>query len=71
MKPELGCAGDLVPPCAVEQLGCLERWQARSKSKYPEALWDLRVFKCRQMFLLVIPGLRDGQPDMIRGGIDP
>ena len=33
--------------------------------KFPEELLSLRLFKCRQWFWLVVPGLRDGEPTRI------
>jgi hypothetical protein len=57
LKPELGRAGDLVPPCAVEQLGPLWTWRRKEGIRYPSDLSSLCLFKCRQMFLLVVPGL--------------
>ena len=56
-RPEAGRSGDLAPPCALQQLGKLEAWSERLP--HPADLGPLRVFKCRQMFLLVVPGLRD------------
>ena len=60
-KPELGQSGELAPPCAVESLGGLEAWQPAGEVRYPEELGSLKIFKCRQMFLLVVPGLTGGQ----------
>ncbi|TET85419.1 MAG: hypothetical protein E3J37_01975 [Anaerolineales bacterium] len=58
-KPRLGQSGELVPPCAVEYFGSLDAWQSAGEVRYPEALGSLKVYKCRQMFLLVVPGLRE------------
>ena len=48
--------GELTLPCAIMQLGCLDGWQ-EFLGKYPREMHDLRVFKCKQMHLFVIPGL--------------
>ena len=60
-KPKLGHFGELAPPCAVESLGILEAWQRAGEVRYPEELGLLKVYKCRQMFLLVVPGLTGDQ----------
>ena len=60
-KPKLGQFGELAPPCAVESLGNLEAWQRAGEVRYPEELGLLNVYKCRQMFLLVVPGLKGDQ----------
>lgn len=60
-KPKLGQPGDLAPPCAVESLGNLEAWPSAGEVRYPEELGSLKVYKCRQMFLLVVPGLKGDQ----------
>src|SRR5947209_6445408 len=54
-----GQPGDFCPPCAKQQLRNLGHWQGHRKQKFPEHLLDLRLFKCRQWFWLVIPGLTD------------
>ena len=46
-----------IPSCIVEQLGTLGDWMGKDKILYPPDLWHLRLMKCSQMFLLVIPGL--------------
>ena len=56
---KLGQSGELTPPCAVESLGSLEAWQRAGEVRYPEEFGSLKMFKCRQMFLLVVPGLRE------------
>lgn len=60
--PNLGGVGDLVPPCIVEYLGPLWAWRKRDGARYPSDLGSQRLYKCRQMFLLVVPGLVEGQP---------
>lgn len=59
--PGRGAVGDLAPPCAVQHLGRLADWEAEREARYPVELGPLRLFKCRQMFLLVVPGLKDDQ----------
>jgi hypothetical protein len=46
----------LFPRPPIMQLGCLDGWQ-EFLGKYPREMHDLRVFKCKQMHLFVIPGL--------------
>jgi hypothetical protein len=46
-----------IPPCVVEQLGTLGDWMGKGKTRYPPQLWPLRLMKCAQMFLLVVPGV--------------
>jgi hypothetical protein len=60
MHPKLGRRGDLVPPCVVEGLGPLWAWRRNEGARYPSDLGQLRLYKCRQMFLLVLPGLARG-----------
>jgi len=60
-KPKLGQSGELAPPCAVEYLGSLEAWQSVGEVRYPKELGSLKAYKCRQMFLLVVPGLKVDQ----------
>ncbi|KPK90117.1 MAG: hypothetical protein AMJ88_16605 [Anaerolineae bacterium SM23_ 63] len=60
MHPKLGRVGDVAPPCVVEQLGPLREWRRREGVRYPSDLSPLRLYKCRQMFLLVVPGLAQG-----------
>jgi hypothetical protein len=57
-----GKPGDLCPPCALQQIGDLGHWQGYCGQHYPEHLLQLRLFKCRQGFWLVVPGLRDKEP---------
>jgi hypothetical protein len=57
-----GQPGDLCPPCAKQQLANLQHWQGHGRQQFPEELLPLRLFKCRQWFWLVVPGLRDAQP---------
>jgi hypothetical protein len=63
--PQTGSPEDLWPPCAMTQLGRLERWQDAAGGSVPQALLLLRVFKCAQMLLFVIPGLEDDKPNLI------
>lgn len=52
-----GEPGDYCPPCAKQQLSNLAHWQGHGDNQYPEELLGLRLFKCRQWFWLVVPGL--------------
>lgn len=63
-----GSPGDYCPPCAKHQLGSLNHWQGHRGQNFPEELLPLRLFKCRQWFWLVIPGLRDDKPTEIEVG---
>jgi hypothetical protein len=65
MYPKLGHFGDFAPPCAIEQLGTVEAWMEAHNIRYPDVVKPLRLFKCRQMFLLVVPGLKDISPQEI------
>jgi hypothetical protein len=62
-SPKLGKTGNWAPPCCIEQLGALREWTLAEGQTLPEALEGLRLFKCRQMFLLVVPGLVDTEAD--------
>lgn len=57
-----GRPGDLCPPCAKQQLASLGHWQGHGKQHFAEELLPLRLFKCRQWFWLVAPGLHDTRP---------
>lgn len=57
--PGRGEPGDRIPPCAVQRLGHLSDWREPTGVEYPADLGPLWLFKCRQMFLLVVPGLGD------------
>ncbi|HEX6290929.1 MAG TPA: hypothetical protein VFZ66_17220 [Herpetosiphonaceae bacterium] len=61
-----GQPGDLCPPCAKQQLTHLGHWQGHGGQTFPDDLLELRLFKCRQWFWLVIPGLTDETPTIIR-----
>jgi len=52
-----GRPGDLCPPCAKQHLAQLGHWQGHGTQSFPEELLPLRLFKCRQWFWLVVPGL--------------
>jgi hypothetical protein len=56
-----GQLGDLCPPCAKQQLAHLGHW-LRNGARIPKELRPLRLFKCRQWFWLVVPGLYDDEP---------
>jgi hypothetical protein len=68
--PNLGRKGDLVPSCVVGQLGPLRAWRRREGARYPSDLSPLRLYKCRQMFLLVVPGLAEGRHMKTGGSTD-
>ncbi len=57
-----GRPGDLCPPCVKQQLSNLRHWQGHGGRHFPEELLPLRLFKCRQWFWLVVPGLHDASP---------
>lgn len=59
-----GKPGDLCPPCAKQQMSSLGHWQTGA-NRVPPHLSNLRLFKCRQWFWFVIPGLRDSNPTNI------
>jgi hypothetical protein len=60
-----GQPGDLCPPCAKQQLAHLGHWQGHRRLQFPEEILTLRLFKCRQWFWLVVPGLYDADPTRI------
>lgn len=62
-----GRPGDLCPPCAKQQLASLGHWQGHGGHEFPEGLLGLRLFKCRQWFWLVIPGLCDSEATQLHG----
>jgi hypothetical protein len=62
----LGMNGDFVPRCALEQLGSLANWQLIIGEKYPHRYWHFRVFKCRQMLMLIVPGIRNDQASVFQ-----
>lgn len=62
----LGLPDDLAPPCAVCQLGVLAAWENSLVGAEDPRLRKLRLFKCSQMFLFVVPGLLDAYPDRIK-----
>ncbi len=57
-----GQPGDLCPPCAKQQLGSLGHWQGHGGAHFPAELLPLRLFKCCMWLWLVVPGLRDDEP---------
>lgn len=63
-----GLPGELCMPCVKQQLGHLGHWSGHGGREYPEELLDLRLFKCRKWFWLVVPGLADANPTEISGG---
>lgn len=61
--PNLGSVGEWAPPCCIEQLGALRAWRPAEHPTHPVSIEGLRLFKCRQMFMLVVPGLMDSSAD--------
>jgi hypothetical protein len=57
-----GKPGDMCPPCCKQNLRSLGHWQGHGGQQFPEELLPLRLFKCRQWFWVVIPGLIDQEP---------
>jgi hypothetical protein len=57
-----GQPGDLCPPCAKQNLSQLGHWQQNGGQHFPEEIHSLRLFKCRQWFWLVVPGLHQHNP---------
>jgi hypothetical protein len=66
-ESRLGRNGDFAPQCALEQLGSLGTWQLTIGERYPHRYWDIRVFKCRQMLMLIVPGIRDDRASVLQG----
>ncbi|MEI2607270.1 MAG: hypothetical protein V9G20_01435 [Candidatus Promineifilaceae bacterium] len=64
-SPDKGQPGDLCPPCAKQNLSSLGHWQGHGGQTHPEALFSLRLFKCRQWLWLVVPGLHEADPTQI------
>ena len=60
-----GKPGDLCPTCALSQLSSLGNWNGKGRHQYPSQYNDLRLFKCRQGFWVVIPGLYDAKPQQL------
>jgi hypothetical protein len=58
-SPEVGRAGDRAPPCAVRHYGSLAEWLGPNAGGLSAEVLKLRLFECRQRFLLVIPGIED------------
>jgi len=65
-EARLGRNGDFAPQCALEQLGSLGTWQLTIGERYPHRYWDFRVFKCRQMLMLIVPGIRDDRASVFQ-----
>jgi len=66
IAPGRGRPGHLAPPCAVQALGSLALFLGARAASFGPELQPLRVFKCRLMYLLVVPGLRDERPGEIQ-----
>lgn len=64
--PKRGEIGEWAPPCCLEQLGSVKEWRLARLFSIPESFESLRLFKCRQMFFLVVPGLMDVSAHVFR-----
>ena len=64
-----GNPGNLCPPCAKQQLADFGHWQGYGEQQFPAQLLPLRLFKCRQWFWLVVPGLRHDQPTVLHSTV--
>lgn len=64
-ESRLGKSGDLAPQCALEHLGDLATWQKNIGERYPHRYSQLRVYKCRQMLMLIVPGIRNDRASII------
>lgn len=67
-----GKAGDLCPPCCKQNLSSLEHWAGGRQETFnwPQELLPLRLFKCRMWCWLVVPGLRDDDPTVMKESHD-
>lgn len=61
---EIGEPGDLAPPCAVRHFGSLADWLGPRSGGYSDDVLTLRLFECRQKFLLVVPGIHNDRPQV-------
>ena len=66
-ETKMGREGEFAPPCALEHLGSLATWQMVYGESYPQEYLRLRVFKCRQMMLLIVPRICHDQADVLIG----
>lgn len=55
--PEIGQAEEQAPPCAVRHYGSLGDWLGPKAGGFAAEVLELRLFECRQKFLLVVPGI--------------
>ena len=53
-KTQLALEIPHLPTCVTQKLGSLSDWGRETNVAVPEHVADLPVYKCRQMFLLVI-----------------
>ena len=58
ISPDKNTNEMLTPSCAIMQLGRLEEWRDVF-GEFPPEMRCMLVFKCKQMLLFVIPGLRE------------
>ncbi|NIM95173.1 MAG: hypothetical protein GTO18_15865 [Anaerolineales bacterium] len=47
-----------IPACVVQVLGYFNQWPGEGACRFPKDISGLPVYKCRQMFLLVLPGIQ-------------
>jgi hypothetical protein len=47
----------------VRHYGSLADWLGPKASSIPDDVLSLRLFECRQRFLLVVPGIQNDRPD--------
>jgi hypothetical protein len=59
--PDVGDVGDRAPPCAVRHYGSLADWLGPKPSGFSPDTLKLRLFECRQKFLLVVPGIQNAE----------
>jgi hypothetical protein len=52
--------GERAPPCVVAVLGRLSDWRGEQALRYPPAMGERLLLKCRQMFLLVLINVGEG-----------
>jgi hypothetical protein len=63
-----GKSGDLCPACAYQNLSHVRHWQGHGGETFPDDLLDLRLFKCRMGYWLVVPGLTENEPSQVEQG---
>jgi len=61
-----GKPGNLCPACAKQSIGSVEHWRGHQGTSYPKELEPLRLFKCKMWFWMVVEGLEDANPTIIK-----